>query len=533
MDPLGARAFTRAATAMFVAFILFVVLWDLGSRSLHVHDTARWGLLAREMIQGDHWLVPHRYGDLYVNKPPLYLWCVALPAKLAGGVTPFWVRLPSALGFLLLLFATARWTRERLGSRRSARVALLLTLTTPACFWLAREGRLDMMASGLAALGAWQADRLASGRGSRLTPWMLGGILGLALLTKGPPLLIAPLLAWGLPQKGVSWTTRLRQGQPWIVGPVMAAVALAWFVPALRQSGWEEYGRRLLVDQAADRIQGQSTHTHGPLYYLAAIPAHMAAQGVLFLLLALGTLLPRARRAMGQAAAPLAAWLVGVAVFSFVPTKHVRYLPPLVPFAAMGAAHVLLRLRSSRATLHWRRFHRVGAVLLTLAGLGLLVMALRHGEDAPWLVGVPAGAAFLLGVGELRTRPAGGAVLRHAGLARGLMGLALVLVAAFGLRDRVRVPSKAAFVAALRAICTPADRVVTTHHATPESVFHLADVVDHHPDPRTIPWDTHAGRWIVIADQERVAEIESHSGRTARIVARHEKSRDVGLLLDP
>ena len=503
---------------------VFCALWDLGARSLHVHDTARWGLLAREMIDGGQWLVPHRYGELYVNKPPLYLWAVAGPSALFGGVTPLWVRLPSAVGFLMMLWATYAWSRDRLGRVTDARLATLLVLTTPACFWLAREGRLDMFASGLAVCAAWQADRLASQRGSGLTPWLLGLLLGAAMLTKGPPLLLAPLLAWALPRRGMRLRDRLAAGKPWIVAPVMAAVALAWFVPAVQAAGWEAYGKRLLVDQAADRVAGVSTHTHGPFWYLGAIPLHMALHGALYLVL--GVLALR-RGWIPKRVRPLAlAWCIGVVAFSLVPTKHVRYLPPLVPFAAMALA-CTLRVRW-RAQMESLAVGRLGSGLLAMAGAGLVVAGCLTGIEGAVAVGVPALGAFIVGIADMERREPR---RRTDAVPVVLAAMALLLVAGFALRDRMRVPSKEAFVRELAAELRPGDRVVTTHHATPEGVFHLPIRPHHHPDPSTVDWTAPGGRWLVIADQDRVAEVEALAGRRAVVVARHPKSRDVGLVL--
>ncbi|HPR46160.1 MAG TPA: glycosyltransferase family 39 protein, partial [Ottowia sp.] len=246
LDPLDGWGDGRRGRLLFVALVVIAALYDLGSRSLHVHDTARWGLLAREMVQGGEWLVPHRYGDLYVNKPPLYLWLVAAPSALFGEVTPFWVRLPSAIGLVMLVLGTAAWARMRLGSAKAARFAGLLALATPSVLWLGREGRLDMFGSGLAVLGAWQVDVAASGRGSRRTPWLAGLLVGCALLVKGPPLLLAPLLVACLPFPGQPARERWRASRPWIVLPVGVGLALAWFVPAVLQAGWSAYGRPLL-----------------------------------------------------------------------------------------------------------------------------------------------------------------------------------------------------------------------------------------------------------------------------------------------
>jgi 4-amino-4-deoxy-L-arabinose transferase-like glycosyltransferase len=517
--------------ALLVAFVAALALWDLGGRSLHVHDTARWGLLAREMVQGGEWLVPHRYGELYVNKPPLYLWAVAAPSALRGEVTPFLVRLPSALGLIALVLATAAWGRLRLGSVRRGQVAALLTLATPAVFWLGREGRLDMMGSALAVLAAWQLDLAASGQGRRRTPWVAGLLLGLALLTKGPPLLLVPLLAWLLPPPGGRLVPRMRAARPWIVFPVMLGVALAWFVPAVLSAGWAAYGYPLLVGQAADRLAGESTHTHGALYYLGDVAGEMGPFGVAYLLLGLAALLPRLRARQG-AAGPLAlGFALGLLLFSLVPTKQMRYLIPLVPLGAMALTDLLERvvLVEGRATA--RRLAWTGAAGLGLAAVTALVLAFRAPYGAPWAVVVPA--LLLLAVAVLSVLALGRrwCAPHDVALAGLTVGLALLLSAGLALRSRWFTTDKETFVRAVAAALKPGDRLVTVQGTTPELVFHAAGHADHIPDPRQVPWTSHPGGWVVIGRQGHEAEIEAASGRPATRVAARGEAGEVALRL--
>ena len=339
MSPLLSEAGGARRTSWVLASIaLLFALSDLGGRSLHDMDTPRWGMLAREMVRTGEWLVPTRYGEIYANKPPLYLWCVAGPAVVLGEVTPFLVRLPAALGFVLLVLSTATWARIRTGSESIARLAGLLALSTFSTAWLAREGRLDMMGAGLATAAAVALDRAASGKGTPRTPWVAGLWLGAALLTKGPPLLLVPAAVLFAPVQGQQLGARLRAARLPLVFGLAIAIALVWFIPAVLYRGWDAYGRLLLVDQAADRIAGQANHLNPIWQYLVEIPTWMLPWGPLFLGALIGVLIPRVRRSLGPVAPLMAATLCVFIVFSLIPTKHVRYLAPLVPLFAMAVA---------------------------------------------------------------------------------------------------------------------------------------------------------------------------------------------------
>jgi 4-amino-4-deoxy-L-arabinose transferase-like glycosyltransferase len=58
----------------------------VGRRPLLNQDEARFALLAREAVEFHHWLLPRVRGVIYLNKPPLYFWAVAVLAKPFGVV---------------------------------------------------------------------------------------------------------------------------------------------------------------------------------------------------------------------------------------------------------------------------------------------------------------------------------------------------------------------------------------------------------------------------------------------------------------
>src|SRR5437867_11723300 len=59
----------------------------LGERTIYISDEARYALLARNMIERGHWLVPHIGGDVHLEKPPLFMWAMAVLSLIPGYVT--------------------------------------------------------------------------------------------------------------------------------------------------------------------------------------------------------------------------------------------------------------------------------------------------------------------------------------------------------------------------------------------------------------------------------------------------------------
>lgn len=505
----------RWGTLLFLGVLVFATFYDLGGRNLHDIDTARWGQLAREMIRSGEWLVPTRYGELYVNKPPLYLWCVAGPAQLAGEVTPFLARLPSALGLFALVLLTAWWTRMRTGSAGTARIAALLVLSTAAVAWLGRGARLDMMASALAVAAAAVLDRAALGLGTRRTPWIAGLLVGAALLTKGPPLLLVPAAVLFASSRDRTLGQRLRAARPLLVVVVGFAIALLWFVPAVRAAGWEPYGQKLLIGQAAERITGTLDQSQAAWYYLLTVPALFALWGLGYLAAAAGSLIPRVRRSLGPAASLTVAGACVLVIFSLIPTKHVRYLVPVVPLFAMALACWFRLWWRRPARARWDLHLRALAGVCALAVIGLVVAGSLQAGALPGLLG-PALAFAALAVVAWRSTTA--CDLRRRFVTCALYGLVLVMLTQGVVRPRFHDGNKQRFNRRLAELRTGDVPVWIAHGMVPENVFHGAPEARYFLDPaEPVPGET-GERTLVVCLRDQAAALRRADGTPGRIL---------------
>ena len=98
---------------LLLIFFLFSYILPLGTRDLFVPDETRYGEIAREMIAGGDWVVPHLNGVRYFEKPVLGYWVHALSILLFGE-NNFAVRFPSALAVgLSALFIFLAVRRKR------------------------------------------------------------------------------------------------------------------------------------------------------------------------------------------------------------------------------------------------------------------------------------------------------------------------------------------------------------------------------------------------------------------------------------
>lgn len=167
----------------------------LGAYDLSAPDEPRFALVAREMIQDQHWLLPHRNGNAYPDKPPLLFWSIAAVSLLQGGeVNTFSARLPSvlaALGLLLLMF---RWARDEEDSPLLPWIYVLVLASCYRFFFSAHMVQIDMLLClcvTASMLTGWRALQ-----GLDYKPALLGLFLGLGILAKGPVGYLVPVGAF-------------------------------------------------------------------------------------------------------------------------------------------------------------------------------------------------------------------------------------------------------------------------------------------------------------------------------------------------
>ena len=112
MNSISISADSRARREfwLFALFALVVLAAGIGLRDPWPADEPRFALSAKQMVESGNWLIPHRGGELYSDKPPAFM---ALQAA-AYEVTGAWriaFLLPSllaAFGTLLLVYDLAR-----------------------------------------------------------------------------------------------------------------------------------------------------------------------------------------------------------------------------------------------------------------------------------------------------------------------------------------------------------------------------------------------------------------------------------------
>ena len=355
-------------TALLLVSALAVFALPLGRRPLANQDEARFAILAREAVEHGNWLLPRVRGVIYLNKPPLYFWTVALLATPFGVVNDATAPLASLLAALATLLAVIALGR-RLWDGDVGLAAGLVLATAPFFYFMSHQVFSDML---MTAWLAWAlyfllTARLADTPGPRLVGFYL--CVAGALASKGPAALLALLaaLAVVLAEDGVG------RGLRWLRLPlglgILALVSLPWLLPYVLQTERSyvggvvvgHYGDWYFREKAGSRLKELGDNLGRFLPWTLMLPAAFWWWW-------------RDREPRRRA---LVIWTVVIAVaVSLSGEQRARYFLPVLPPLSLLVAELLVR--APREPSHrGRRAVLVSLTAIALLAAGLVVVLLR------------------------------------------------------------------------------------------------------------------------------------------------------------
>jgi dolichol-phosphate mannosyltransferase len=334
---------------------------------------------ARAMVEGGDWLVPHYQTRAFFDKPPLTYWLMALCFELFG-VSKGAGRLVPAVAALLLLLVTF-WLGRLLLDRRAGLAAMIILATSVGFMSLGRLAMSDMLLALFSTLAVALGVKLRDGS----APWalpVLGAVLGLGFLNKGPIAVLLPGLGLAL----LAWPRRREQlPSPRLLALAVALFGLlgfAWFAAIYVRLGVEPLVHFFLRENL-ERFAASTYDAGQPfLFYLGAYLSVGAPWSAFFALAAARAWRPPDVVVPGAAAARfLLLWIALMLVpLSLSRGKIDYYLLPLLPaFSLVLGRHF--------AQVRWGRLERLWAavsLILAAAALALVPLALQQIPDG-WI----------------------------------------------------------------------------------------------------------------------------------------------------
>ncbi|MCA8983883.1 MAG: glycosyltransferase family 39 protein [Planctomycetaceae bacterium] len=416
-------------SALLMVSCLLIFFLNLGTARLFDEDEPKNAECGREMFERGDWLVPTYNYELRTDKPIMLYWLM-LSSFETLGVSEFAARLPSALMATLTVFCVYFLGRRLFDAEVGFWGALILAST----LMYAMIGRISTPDATLIAFITLsltifihsipqplekEAEETSRPNGYRLPQhwWqfaLMYGVMGLAVLTKGPVGFLLPCAVIGLflmcqhacPRlpAGLNWRQPLRSAneiteylgafwapsrffsalgamRPLLLFTVVTAVALPWYIAVgLATDGvWLE---GFLGNHNVRRFSSAMEGHNGPFfYYVIAILAGFFPWSV-FLPISV-FLVARKPEAHARERAGLLFLLVWAGVyfvfFSLARTKLPNYVLPCYPPLALMVSWTLVRWREHRLAIPaWAL--RWGAISLMAVGLllGIVFPIVAH-----------------------------------------------------------------------------------------------------------------------------------------------------------
>ena len=130
LSPSAMRTIDRLSTSftfLFIATVLLIFI-GIGLRDPWPADEPRFALVAKEMVETGQWFFPARAQEFYPDKPPIFMWSIALFYWITGSLRLSFL-LPSALSGLLTIFLVFD-IGKRLWDKKTGLIAGWLLLFT-------------------------------------------------------------------------------------------------------------------------------------------------------------------------------------------------------------------------------------------------------------------------------------------------------------------------------------------------------------------------------------------------------------------
>jgi len=333
----------------------------LGAYPLQDTTEARYGEMARKMLETNNWITPQfDYGVPFWGKPPLSVWLSAGSYKLFG-VSEFSARLPSLLLSIFILLLVYNLGKQY---RNQDTGLVAITILAGSMMFFIMSGAVLMdpaLAAGtvLSMVAFWHA--LHSTRRSWGYLFFAGVAIG--LLAKGPVALVlifTPIILW------LIWHRNFREAYqriPWFKGGMlMLALSLPWYILAeIRSPGFLEY---FIIGEHWNRFT--ESGWQGDLYG----SAHKRPTGKIWLYavfaflpwsLILPRILWRARKSVLVSAWRNNTWLSYLAIWAITPLVFFTFsknilatytLPALAPLALI-TAELWMRVYVKNESMHF------------------------------------------------------------------------------------------------------------------------------------------------------------------------------------
>jgi 4-amino-4-deoxy-L-arabinose transferase-like glycosyltransferase len=480
---LSERLFSRAG--LITAWLLLVLV-QLPIREVMPPDESRFAHQAQSMKESGEWVVPYIGDNKNVDKPPVLFWSVVIASLPFDRVTDTTSRVPSALGALVVLLATARLGRRLWGSDAIGYGGALVALTGIEFFQKAQWCSCDMVMAAFAftAVTLWSEALFCDPPQRRpVLRVSLGWVaVGFGVLAKGPVAFLWPVfwvVAEAIARRRLRPLTRIA----WNPGVGVAfLIVFGWIYGLGLRAGWS-FVYEATIHQNLNRYANAWNSVQPWWFYAYQTPADLLPWAA-FLPAAIVIAIrsdPAHRDTRATIAARAAALfsLFGILFFSGSSGKRGVYVMEAFPAISLLVAASVVQ--AGLGTLGFVLMAALGVVLGVVAPAALAVGAIAIPEALAAAGGLLGLIALVVGGLALAAGASLGLSLLRRGrndaaIASAVAGalVALLLVGAVGGATWSRMQSARPFCARMDAAAKPGERIAVDHAKFEQFMFYTS-----------------------------------------------------------
>lgn len=385
----------RPITMLIFISILSVIPW-IGFGEFLTISESREVAVTVSMMETGNFILPTTHAETLASKPPMANWLMALFSLPQGYVSAFTARVPSAIAFVVMIGFFLGFLGKRVEKFQEAFIAVCVVITCLGIHRGAMTAQADMLFTAFVVIGIIQLFRWEEMQSLKGLPVAIPILLGCAVLTRGLPGLLLPLLIFFV------YLLMIRKYKSLIILKALLYISvsslflpLIWYVAASKEGGdnflnmvfTENFGSFLDL-QLHGSVEEPGTSRNFLYNFLFLINGFMPWTLLLFFSI-FGIKIHKPQKTYKQIFSE--AWdkirnmervrlfslvaLVCIFIFYSVPAvKRSGYLLPAYPFMALFIAQYLLYLTEYRTKVI--RFFAAVIASFTIVILIILILTM-------------------------------------------------------------------------------------------------------------------------------------------------------------
>ncbi len=237
--------------------------------------------IADEAIRNGNIFTFTNHGEVYADKPPLYLWIVMLGKILFGAHSMLFLGLFSVIPALVIIYVMDKWVANVV-DKKNRLTGQFMLISTAYFIGSAAVLRMDMLMCMFIVLSLYTFYQMYIGKGTKWSGILFPFYVFMAFFTKGPLGLLVPLFSvvvFLIIKKEIKTIGRYWGLKTWTFLLIGSAI---WFIGVYQEAGYD-YLYNLLVNQTLNRAVNSFHHKEPFYYYFEVIWYCLAPWSLLFI----------------------------------------------------------------------------------------------------------------------------------------------------------------------------------------------------------------------------------------------------------